>query len=108
MITVNGQPADTGCYVDGHWGQYAPDHLADQLEGFGIVVPRLADARRARRVADYADDRGWSELAFRGWEWHSETADSLIDLANDATTGGFWEWHDGEVFLVDDADAWED
>lgn len=31
-VTVAGVECELGCWVDGHWGQYGPDHLADKVE----------------------------------------------------------------------------
>lgn len=104
-LTVNGQAAEPGCYVDGHWGQYGSDHFADQLEGFGLVIPKLADARRATAVMNWCDERSASyssplgNVGFMAAEWHSDSYDWLLNLANEATEGGYWEWYDGECFL---------
>ena len=112
-LTVNGHDAEPGCYVEGHWGQYGPDHLADQLEGFGIVIARSDNPNWWRKVADrmdeIADKLGESHdpsdmpkarnRAWTAWENHSECGDDLIEKANDVTEGGYWEWWEGEVFL---------
>lgn len=97
-LTVNGQPADPGCYVDGHWGQYGPDHFADQLEGFGVKIGRQADPRFARRVADrcYND---FPDLEADAWERYHYASDSLETVAAGVTEGGYWEWYEGECFL---------
>lgn len=97
-LTVNGQPADPGCYVEGHWGQYGPDHLADQLEGFGVSIGRQADPRFARRVADRCFN-DFPDLEADAWERYHYASDSLETVAAGATEGGYWEWHEGECFL---------
>lgn len=102
-LTVNGQPAEPGCYVDGHWGQYGPDHLADQLEGFGLVIPRGIDPRRYRRIREWVEERSaypyWDGVLANVYLACMEDDRELENFANDATEGGFWEWYDGECFL---------
>lgn len=107
MLTVNGQPAEPGCYVEGSWGQYGADHLADQLESFAIAIPKGIDPRRHRRIAEWILERtgfahsgtAVNNLADTAWEHHAEAHDALTDLASEATKGGYWEWEDGECFL---------
>lgn len=78
-----------GCYIDGHWGQYAPDRLADLCESLGFNF-QDNDLRKFRDEAE-EDSRLWDE-------YHDAT-DQLTDLLNDSTVGGYWEWSDGELFL---------
>ncbi len=102
-LTVNGQPAEPGCYVEGHWGQYGPDHFADQLEGFGLVIPKGIDPRRDRRIIDWIEERADDPLnspLTNAYLMAIETAyDELEEIARNATEGGYWEWYDGECFL---------
>lgn len=97
-ILVNGQPMQPGCYVDGHYGQYAPDMLGDIVHG---IFPNLPEDRfPAYWRAEAARTRGgyaWE----RAMDAFHECADNLTDLLNDSTEGGFWEWRDGEVFLTE-------
>jgi hypothetical protein len=117
MLTVNGHTAERGCYIDGHHGQYVTDGIADVAESFGIVVTRRNDPRRYRRIADYCQDRGWSitsesatlsegwmALAIRAWDEHIGAGDACLELLNDATVGGSWDWEDGEIFLSDESE----
>lgn len=121
MPIVNGHPAETGCYVNGHWGQYGPDRLADQAEAFGWCADGESedypnegyqnDPRYWRRVADrharHGDDR-----EVDAWQAHSEAADAIERWLNDRTEDGYvWHWHDGEFFLsplCDDPDGCTD
>jgi hypothetical protein len=106
MITTtrmfNGKlmPLEAGCWIDGHNGQYGIDRLAsifDDLVGtevdgqtFGQFVQQL------RTEIDRGNDRAGDTLG--------ELYDELTDGLNDHTIGGYWEWIDGELFLVDNDD----
>lgn len=108
---VNGHPVEPGCYIDGHWGQYSPDRLAEIAEGFGWSPDKPTDDPRViRAFADQLDE--YRDLPL--WEWHSESADDIETWLNDHTVSGWlpgadggtrdrtnfvWHWHDGEFFL---------
>lgn len=95
-LTVNGQTATPGCYVDGHWGQYGPDHFVDQLEGFGIVIGEDDNPQRYRQLAEAAEEK---REEHSHWEAYHDADDALMARANEVTEGGYWEWYDGECFL---------
>ena len=109
---VHGEPADTGCYVEGHWGQYGPDHLADQAEGFGWKPETcLDDPRQIRLIIDHIETCGYPRdhtdmrseavgIISSLWEAHTEAADDIETWLNDHTSDGhIWHWTDGEFFL---------
>lgn len=57
-VLVNGHAVEPGCWVDGHWGQYGPDHLADRAEELGWEPAMPADDPRflrgfADEIAEY-------------------------------------------------------
>lgn len=92
MPIVNGHQAETGCYVDGHWGQYGPDRLAEQAEAFGWPSTEDDDPRWWRTVAQALDDglpppEGTPDGidAAGAWERHSESADDIERWLNDNT-----------------------
>ncbi len=105
MPMVNGHHAETGCYVDGHWGQYGPDHLADQAETFGWRADGDSDEYPLEGYGN--DPRYWRRVADRygdkvphAWDRHIEAADAIETWLNDHTEDGYgWYWHDGEFFL---------
>lgn len=86
---VNGQPADTGCWVEGHWGQYGPDHLADQAETLGWEPDTWSDdPRQLRDIADTIE--AWNFPSSYGvtsqlWELRVEALDKLEFWLNDHT-----------------------
>ena len=98
-ITVNGQPAEIGCYVDGMWGQYMPDRMVDVVRGFGIEVPTNEDPRHWRTLATFAEGNGQHDIASGHWDRYREAADDLVSILNDKTDGGLWAFQDGELFL---------
>jgi hypothetical protein len=104
--TIKADPADAGCWIDGHWGQYGPACLVDIAVTHGWTDP--------------TDDVAKRHLAEAG---HVETLDpitpdefeALMDASNDAEAwlndnvapeGFAFGWHDGEFFLWD-TDTWE-
>lgn len=53
-VIVNNVATPTGCYVDGHWGQYGPDHLADRATEFDWEPAEWHDDPRViRKVERY-------------------------------------------------------
>lgn len=55
IVRVNGTDCETGCWVEGHWGQYGPDHLADKIDGVIDLEPE-DDPRVYRQLAEEAED----------------------------------------------------
>lgn len=127
-VLVNGHAVEPGCWVDGHWGQYGPDHLADRAEELGWVPDGWsADPRQLRSIADTIGEWGyvkpplrlgfgtrpiWGEgegifLALH--EVASSAADEIEAWLNDNTeTEGYsWGWHDGEFYLWP-TETWEE
>lgn len=104
-ITIKGDlstdECDTGCWVDGHWGQYGGDHLADKIDHMFNIEP-LDDPRVLRLIAESTDEMGYTNAAASWWEIRSEAIDKLTDRLNEATPEGFvWDWVDGEFFLME-------
>jgi hypothetical protein len=102
---TNGTSVELGCYIDGHWGQYGPDRLADVAESLlGDVATPAADTIRVARERIDAGDYDGDHL-----EILNDAADELEQLLNGATPASFvWHWHDGEFFLsplCDDLDC---
>jgi len=99
-MKVNGQEAEPGCYIDGHWGQYGMDRVADVAEQFDIGLP--ADPRHWRCVLDdpesYKDEN--AEMTTESiFEQIIYTSELCVDRLNEVTEGGYWTWEDGEFFL---------
>jgi hypothetical protein len=106
IVDVNGHAVEPGCWVDGHWGQYGPDRLAEIADGLGWLPQSLEDDPRGLRViADALSDAGYDH---NYWERHIEAADGIETWLNDhtATDGYSWGWYDGEFYLWPN-DEWE-
>lgn len=57
-VSVNGHAVEPGCWVDGHWGQYGPDHLADRASELGWEpADPTDDPRFLRGLADRISER---------------------------------------------------
>ena len=118
-IALSGEKVDlrSGCVIDGHWGQYGASRLlreCDDVLGTHLweearsELEKLRDGETAedweRSMAeDCLESIGTDELG--GCEIVLEFADEAEQLLNAATTGGFWEWSDGEFFLVETAEG---
>jgi hypothetical protein len=97
-ITVNGEPAEPGCYVAGHHGQYGMDMLGDIIEAYDIHGWEVEyDPRKWRLEYHEAQTQEQSERAF---EMIVESANHIEQSLNDVTVGGYWSWEDGEFFLT--------
>lgn len=99
--TVNGVPAEHGCYIDGHWGQYACQRIADVAESFGLAIDLNKDPRM---------DTPWTEILPDGDHFFRvdamvDATDDLLDTLNAVTEpGSVWHWQDGELFLSSEQD----
>ena len=109
-MKVNSKEATPGCYIEGHWGQYGMDRLADVAEQFEMEVSDHDDPRhwRFHAESDDPDDIIYEHPPLQGsrpltqeacWERHVWAGDELERWLNELTEGGYWSWEDGEFFL---------
>lgn len=107
--------ADTGCWIDGHWGQYGPDRLISiavtqgwELEGDDAALAQIAFTRldeigprgdeAERLVQAFADEH--DVLDCDVFTFLVELADEAETWLNDQCPEGFaFGWYDGEFFL---------
>lgn len=113
-IFVNQLAAEPGCYIAGHHGQYGLDALGDVANQFDIELDddddpafwrRAAEAETAEDAAVVRNAVGIGSHIARPdecWDRHYEAGDTAERILRDATTGGYWEWLDGEFFLFYD------
>lgn len=86
MPQCNGHPVEPACYIEGHWGQYGLDRMAEIAEAFGWEpLTPMHDPRVQRQAADAADEAGRAEQAAQHWEWHARAADDIEDWLNEHT-----------------------
>jgi hypothetical protein len=100
-------PSDAGCYVDGHWGQYAVAHMINRAEEFGYddaEVISLAD----RHIASIGSDSP-PGITDDEHEVMTEASDDVEQWLNEnvAPDGYSFGWHEGEFFLWSTA-QWEE
>jgi hypothetical protein len=82
---------EPGCYIDGHWGQYGNDRLAELAESYDIPIPGEYDTREIRRKGgDY-----WFDDYVMAGDWILDNLNLVTDEEH------VWAWIDGELFLVD-------
>lgn len=97
-MKVNGATFEPGCYIDGHWGQYATDRLAEIAERIGWAPDTwMQDPRKIRRRAELYEISDETEQDL--WELFHACDDEIIEWLNDHTEDGVWGWQDGELFL---------
>lgn len=92
LPSVPSGPLGTGCYISGHWGQYAVDRLAVLCD---TLAPHeyFTGAYWAETVAVFRSVEDWDRL--------SDLDDYLTERLNSVTVGGVWYWEGGELFLHD-------
>jgi len=76
-----------------------------------IIARWMVDQQCQRHISRTMNDDasvGWAHLhawfkdTREDFEVESDNADEALRLLNDSTTGGFWEWEDGELWLIED------
>lgn len=97
-------PKDAGCYVDGHWGQYAVAHMVSRAEEFGYDNPEviaLADRHMDECTHGGITHEGIQPLTDDEHEILIDASDEVENWLNEhiAPEGYFFGWHDGEFFL---------
>jgi hypothetical protein len=105
-VLVHGVECIPGCWVDGHWGQYGPDHLADKAEGIWTPESWADDPRQIRGIIDYIENTGYDKypevrnLVGAFWELATEATDKIEEFLNSGTPEGWvFHWSDGEFYL---------
>jgi hypothetical protein len=119
MPIIKATPADAGCYVEGHWGQYAVAHMVQRAEEYGYASDRTASLKERAHREDIADlaarklatmgPSGAPSLTDDEHEALSDASDSVEAWLNDnvAPDGYAFGWLDGEFYLWSD-EQWED
>lgn len=105
---VNGIVAEHGCYIEGSWGQYGLDRIADVAEQFGIRFTEEEDPRRWRRMFEIKLAEGPVPDNDTTFDSLVHAADRLEEKLNDQTENGLWLWQDGEFFLADPKEIQEE
>ena len=103
-------PSNAGCYVDGHWGQYATAHMVQRAEELGYSdaeVIALAD-----RNMDECAHGGVSTTEPLSDDEHEAlicASDEVEQWLNDnvAPDGYSFGWWEGEFFLWSES-QWEE
>lgn len=102
-------PTDAGCYVDGHWGQYAVAHMVQRAEEMGYDNPEVTS------LADrHMDECAHGSIARKPLD--DDEHEALIDASDEveewlnehiAPEGYHFGWHEGEFFLWSQS-QWEE
>lgn len=99
-------PSDAGCYVDGHWGQYAIAHMIQRAQEFGYDDAQVIDLA----------DRHLASMMPSGSEPLPDDEHEALICASDevecwlneniAPDGYSFGWYEGEFFLWS-TEQWE-
>ena len=100
-------PDMAGCYVDGHWGQYANARMVEVAEGFGYADPDVIHLAKAKLASMMPSDS--PRLTDSQEEALIDASDRVESWLNEnvAPEGYAFGWYDGEFFLESD-EWWED
>ena len=98
---------DAGCWVDGHWGQYAVAHMVNRAEELGYddaEVISLAD----RHIASMgrSEDPGLTDDEYGILHDASDDVEAWLN-EHVAPEGHYFGWSDGKFFLGSD-EWWEE
>jgi hypothetical protein len=106
-IPFRAKPEDTGCYVDGHWGNYAVAHMVNRSEEFGYDQPEVI-ALADRHMASMGPS-GTEGLTDDEHETLIDASDDVESWLNEhiAPEGYSFGWWEGEFFLWSD-EWWEE
>ncbi len=114
MSTVRkATPADAGCWIDGHWGQYGVARLVEIARDLGYSADGLPGTAEVvsiaeRKMSECAQPGHDAGLTDEDHERLSDASDEVEDWLNTnvAPEGYSFGWHDGEFFLQ--SAAWWD
>jgi hypothetical protein len=100
---IRATPADAGCWVDGHWGQYGIAHMVDKANDWGYADAEVIDIA-TRHLASI----GPSEAPKITDDEHQvlfDASDEVETWLNDhvAPEGFSFGWWEGEFFLNSNA-----
>lgn len=107
MSNEKATPADAGCWIDGHWGQYGVARMVKIAADHGYVdeaaQPPFATLDVVACASSVLRSIGPSEHEATDDEWNclDEACDDVEAWMNEhvAPEGFSFGWHDGEFFL---------
>lgn len=107
-----GTVTDSGCWIDGWWGQYGVARSVQIAHEFGFGDLRADEAELveiAERHLATIGGSGAPTITDDEWETLTGAADDIVDWLNDraAAHGYSFGWHEGELMLWADAE-WEE
>jgi hypothetical protein len=98
-MTVQLSPAASGCWVDGHWGQYGAARVIEIAQEFGYADhDALELARRHMASMGPSTDPGLDSDEYDTLCGYAEDAEEWLS-ENVAPEGHSFGWCEGEFFL---------
>lgn len=107
-MTEDGAKESEGCWIDGHWGQYAVAQMVEIAQVYGYDDSQIVDiARRHLDSMGPSDEPGITDDEH---EMLSFAAQDVENWMNDNVVpeGYAFVWEDGELFLERTAEDEED
>lgn len=100
MTIERAKPSDSGCWVDGHWGQYAIASMIDKADDWGWAESThiLDIAMRHLSSMGPSDSEGITDDEHEQLSDASDSVEQWLN-ANVAPEGYLFHWSDGEFFL---------
>lgn len=100
-------PANAGCWVDGHWGQYAVAHLVDKASEWGYADAKVIDIA-TRHLATIGPSEA-PQITDDEHDALSGASDEVEAWLNEhvAPEGYHFGWCDGEFFLWSE-ETWDE
>ena len=99
---IDESAVETGCWVDGHWGQYAVTQLIDIARNRGFEVSRTGELA----ISNYTS--GYDVASSAEDDLVVQLGDDALYFINDEVLpdGYRVDWYEGEVFCWT-VDEWE-
>lgn len=93
-------PPSTGCYVDGHWGQYATAGVVIIAEDYGYDdAEAISLAEKHLKAMGPNDNPDLTDDEMESLVWFADKAEQWLN-ENVSNDGFSWDWHDGEFFYM--------
>lgn len=106
MSTTKADPNDAGCWIDGHWGQYAVARMIEIAADLGYQDSAVDIAARHLASMGPSDSPDITDEQYEDMLWAADEVEYWLN-ENVAPEGFSFGWYEGEFFLWPD-ESWEE